>query len=108
MKLFTNPRPACPMHVRRGDQIALYAEGPTGRRFAIDLEARFVDLDLAERVEWGSVHASHMTEDTHPPRWTIVHTGGVEDDLAPDQTVIIREVIELDPWSYVKRSGATN
>lgn len=63
-----------------------------------------MDADLDDRVSWAVVHHA---EDTDPEGhevgtdWKVVHTLG-ENFRKPGATCIMREVIELDPWTYVK------
>ena len=100
MKLYTRPRKLAPQSVREGDQIAM-VRTPDGYDM-IGSEGEFIDVDLAEMVQWYGVHASHPT-DGRPMRWTIVHSGGMDDTLSmTDDAVIVREVLDIDPWSYVK------
>jgi hypothetical protein len=105
MKFYTKPRPLQAAQLRIGDQVALAA-----RDEFVASEAEYLDLDLADDDNgppwlplWGVVHGSGPnTIDFHPVNdWMVVYTQGTI--LLPrTQTVIVREVVEVDPWSYVQ------
>lgn len=93
MKLYTRPRPIPAICLRPGDQLAL-ADG--GR--LIRTEADYIDLDLRAKVRWTTVRAI----DNAGALLTIDYPEGSADS-PPGSPVIIREAIELDPWTYVER-----
>lgn len=98
MKLYTRPRPLHVWQLRPGDQFAISKRH--GR--VIDSEAAYMDADLAERITWSVVHA---VVDVGPELggltvYSIHHTLG-ENEKSAGVTVIVREVIEIDPWTYV-------
>jgi hypothetical protein len=108
MKLYTRPRSLFAGQLRMNDHVAML---PDGDEFVAG-EAEYMDLDLrddeADRPVWSVVHSSGPN--TSPEsvaldrNWVVVHTRGVI--AVPAMTpVIVREVIELDPWSYVKPYG---
>lgn len=99
MLIFTTPREISARHVRVGDEIA-HRRGRPGDR------PGFADLDAAR--DW------HLRPDDEWARVTGVMLGGAEGAylyygagaagpyralVHPDQVVIIRERIEIDPWS---------
>jgi hypothetical protein len=100
MKLYTKARPVYPHQLRPGDQIAIMAKYGEPLRS----EAAFVDADLDELVSWSVVHT---TADASTGGFAntlltkIMHTLG-DHDVANSRVVIMREVIEIDPWTYVR------
>lgn len=98
MKLYTRPRPIDAWRVRPGDQLATFKRGGAPVRS----EASYVDEDLDERIAWSVVHAA---DPMGASSVRITHTLG-EHDVTPGQTVIIREVIEIDPWTYLSQQAA--
>lgn len=93
MKLYTRPRPIDVWRLRSGDQIAI---GEYGR--IVDTEAAYMDADIAERLTWSTVHALSDVGCgvVGLTMYEIHHTLG-QNGKAASQTVIMREVIELDP-----------
>lgn len=104
MKLYTRPRPIMAGQTRIGDQLATTPEGEF-----IQSEAEYMDLDLRDAegisVGWTVVHNStiNTTPDEYAKGrdWVLVHSHGVE-AVPALSFVIMREVIEVDPWSYIK------
>lgn len=97
MKLYTRPRPTVAILLRTGDQVATTEHGEL-----VVSEGEYVDLDLREdgSLTWSAVHAAHDTPDA-PGDVTVVHSHGTVQVFGVSSCVM-REVIELDPWSYVK------
>jgi hypothetical protein len=97
VKLYTKPRPIDAWRLRPGDQIAV-----NKRRAGtiINSETAYMDADLDERVAWSVVHASFQAPASVD--YLVTHTLG-ENELRAGATVIVREVIEIDPWTYVQR-----
>jgi hypothetical protein len=98
MKLYTVPRLLPVAYVRTTDQVAVDRSGKL-----ITTATHYIDLDTRKTsgVRWAGVHASHPT--AHGTAfWTLVHTAGTADELRPEGEVIVRESMEIDPWSYVK------
>jgi hypothetical protein len=100
MKLFTRPRPIAVFQLRIGDQFATFRQGGG----PIRSETGYVDADLAERVVWSVVHSTSDDRSCWPDipmgHMRVWHTLGEHDVKATDD-VIVREVIEIDPWTYV-------
>lgn len=104
MKLFTRPRLMPVGLTRIGDLVAT----TTKRGDFITSEAEYMDADLRDNrtgVRWVVVHNSvpnETPEEIHQGRdWVMVHTHGVE--TMPALTMlVVREVLEIDPWSYVR------
>lgn len=102
MKLYTRARPLKAFQLRPGDQLAV-----SKRRAGVILnsETAFMDHDLDNRITWSVVHAAFEVGIDQAaaafPMWRVQHTLG-ENDQPAATTVIVREVIELDPWTYVK------
>lgn len=94
MKLYTRPRPIYPHQLQPGDQIATFKTGGDLIRSA----TAYVDADLTGEVVWSVVHSTTPRESRRG--WSILHTLG-EHDVPNSHAVIVREVLELDPWSYV-------
>lgn len=97
MKLYTKPRPVAAGTVRIGDELALALNGTTPM---VSLQ-ELVDAELSEEVSWGVVHS------TTTRRAGTVHIGtsrGRVDTQDGDELVIVREYVELDPWSYVRHA----
>lgn len=103
LKFFTRARATPARYVQITDQVAVT---PRGR--LIGTVEEYVELDMAGTdgtgVQWAAVLAVHPTPGVEG-RWTITHTRGMQDRVPPRADVITREVIELDPWSYVKKEG---
>lgn len=97
MKLYTRPRPLYPHQLQPGDQIATLRKGGDVLRSG----AAYVDADLADLVVWSVVHYVTDVPGDESESLRVVHTLG-EHDLCTKQPVIIREVIEIDPWTYVR------
>jgi hypothetical protein len=95
MKLYTKPRPLTLGQLRTGDQVAINPD----THEPMHSEYAFIDADLAERVQWTVVHNCSQNDEGG---WTLMHTLG-EHDGGFDRRVIVREVVELDPWTYVDR-----
>lgn len=102
MKLYTKPRAVPAELVRETDQVAVNAAG----NLVVSV-AEYMDLDMlseeTERTEliWAGVLIVHPTLNSDD-LYTIVHTQAMQDRIPHRADVIIREVIELDPWSYVR------
>jgi hypothetical protein len=67
----------------------------------INSEASYMDADLDERVTWAVVLTTQEVGHGGLVEWRVTHTLG-ENDRGASATCIMREAIELDPWSYVK------
>lgn len=98
MKLYTRPRPLVAGLLRPGDQVACGA-----REEFIGTEQEYIELSLADggdAVRWTVVISADL-DDTDDRDFVVAHSRGIEtaNTMTP---VIIREVIELDPWSYVQ------
>jgi len=93
VKLYTRPRTLRAHQVRPGDQLAVWTASDT----PIESEARFLDADLEEEVRWTVVHGYYDSSLKGIPL-----AGVPLASMAPHRPVIVREVIELDPWSYVR------
>lgn len=105
MKLYTKPRPLYVWQLRPGDQVATLKKGGD----LISTETAYVDEDLANRVRWSVVHDltdRPMPRSDNPAVLTegtrVRHTFG-EHDRPNSLTVITREVIEIDPWTYIQQ-----
>lgn len=92
MKLFTRPRVMQTWQLVTGDLIA--CELVDGSPVPIADPGEFLDLDLREAVVWCVVH----NVDT---AYLVNHDRGQVDADRADMW-IVREGIELDPWSYVQ------
>lgn len=97
MKLYTRPRPIYPHQLRPGDQVATFTKGGD----LIRSETAYVDADLAKRVSWTVVHHAETQTVDNVPGVRIIHTLG-QHDARSSFPVIAREVIEIDPWTYVR------
>ncbi len=95
MRLYTKPRLSLAVLLRPADEMAFHRTEVIGR---IRTEAGYLDADLSDSVAWCAVHSVNVDEDTH--QVTIRHTLG-ELTLRRGEHVITREVIQIDPWSYV-------
>lgn len=108
MKLYTRPRPLTAGQLRRDDEIALYKSGggPIGDHLAL------IDADMELNVRWVPLHyAGQLTQYQIDQRRRngleaydgvlLVHPRG-EVVMASDAQVFVREVIELDPLTYVR------
>lgn len=95
--------------LRPGDQVACDNRGNfiTNEQEYVNLSLLDDDVDEKE-VRWVVVHSSDANDP--PPAagddrtWVLYHTRGVE-AVAHDLFVVAREVIELDPWSYLRSNG---
>lgn len=98
MKLYTRPRPLTVGQLRPGDHVALR---PDGEPICRDTE--YIDEELRGKLRWTIVaHLDLMSPEGHPSYW-VVHARGRFGAPAV-RPVIIREAIELDPWTYVQRA----
>lgn len=97
MKLYTRPRPLYPHQLQPGDQMATLRKGGDVLRSG----AAYVDADLAELVAWSVVHYVTDVPECTAGSLKVVHTLG-EHEIRGNQPVITREVIEIDPWTYVR------
>lgn len=102
MKLYTRPRPLSAYQLRPGDQFA--AVKSNGR--ALETEAAYVDADLSEDVRWTVVHAVVPSADPDAADGDVDvhHSLGVTGPVRLHRPFITREVLELDPWTYVDRA----
>lgn len=98
MKLFTRPRPLLVGWLRPGDQLAMRDNGAP-----VDSEAAYIDADLRGKIGWTTVREVKQA-DPIGNVLRVVHARG-DFPAFTGSPVIAREVIELDPWSYVDRSG---
>jgi len=107
MKLYTRPRPLHLWQLRPGDQIATFKDGGD----LVRSETAYVDADLTGGVAWSVVHmtADRTAEHSAAGRpWTeVIHTLGSH-TYESGRSVIAREVIEIDPWTYVNRNESEN
>lgn len=87
MKLYTKPRALRPEQLRAGDQIATVKAGGQLIRSAPE----YFDHDLNENVAWSVFHRIEGV--------AIVHTLGQSYSAG---YVIMREVIEIEPWTYIR------
>lgn len=100
MKLFTKPRPVYPVLLRPGDQLAGVRHG-RGTRLLSD-PTEYVDADLAGKLIWTVLHdAQPDVCEPETRAWELLHTRGATLVL-PGSLVIVREAIEIDPWTYVR------
>lgn len=96
--MYTRPRPLVVGLLRQGDEIALRRDGEP---FGSELD--YVDADLRGRIDWRPVvrvdpgPTDGYLKVTMPGCWFL----GI-----PGRPVIQRDVIELDPWTYVDRPSA--
>lgn len=97
MKLYTKPRPVAAGTVRIGDEVALALNGTTPM---VSLQ-ELVDAELSDEVSWGVVHATTVGR---MGRVRIGTSRGHVDAQDGDELVIVREYLELDPWSYVRHA----
>jgi hypothetical protein len=101
VKLYTRPRPMPVFLLRPGDQFAVNKRSND----PIPSETGYVDADLIDQVSWSVVHDMSDDRRLHPeiPMHTtgLWHTFGVH-YLKSTAEVMAREVIEIDPWSYVR------
>lgn len=95
MKLYTRPRPLTAGLLRDGDQLALRPDG-----HPVQTPAHFIDLDLRGKIRWTTV--GEVQHEGHAPALTVHHADG-QLPLLLSAAVIVREVVELDPWTYVDR-----
>lgn len=97
MKLYTRPRPTVAILLRLGDQVAVTDDGEL-----VVSEGEYVDLDLRDdgSLRWAVVHSAHDTPGA-PGDVTVIHSHG-DVQVSGVSSCIMREVIEIDPWSYVK------
>jgi hypothetical protein len=100
VKLYTKPRPVLASTVRVGDELALALNGTTPMPGLAEL----VDAELAEEVAWGAVHTVVLQTTRSHSRAAIATNLGRVDVQDADETVIVREYVELDPWSYVRHA----
>ena len=100
MRLYTLPRPLALWSLRTGDQVATLSKGG---KVIID-EAAYIDADLRGAVVWETVIKVDKHASLRPPLVEVFHTGGQFEDR-PGGPVVVRESIELDPWSYVTSGG---
>lgn len=100
MKLYTQPRPLVVGLLRRGDQLALR---PDGR--PIQRDAEYIDHDLRGKVLWTTVVSDLLPAIAGDPETVKVRHAHGEVVAPLSGHVITREVIELDPWTYVERRG---
>jgi hypothetical protein len=96
MRLPTTPRSTLAALLRAGDEIAFHKIDRMGR---LRTEAAYLDADLNDSVHWVAVHSVEPDE-VKDRVVNIRHTLG-ELTLRENERVIMREVIRLDPWSYV-------
>lgn len=99
MRLYTRPRLLIVALLRPGDHLATNIE--TGH--LINTEAAYVDTDLSDKVRWTVIHSAAVRENSSPPRYTVRHTFGELTTRGSDH-VIIREMLEVDPWLYIERA----
>lgn len=104
MKLYTRPRPLSPFQLRPGDQIATHKHNGDPLHSAIG----YVDADLIEQVQWSVVHdvlergtSETFQLDIAGGHMRVLHSYGQHDVLATAD-LIVRECIEIDPWTYLK------
>lgn len=95
MRLFTKPRPTPVGWLRPGDQLAAAPGGEL-----VMTESDYLDMTLGDddQPAWSVVHDVH---DNLDGTCTVTHTRGIT-DVATDSGVVMREVVEIDPWSYVR------
>lgn len=95
MKLYTQPRPLFVGLLRRGDQLALRPDlQPIAR------DAEYIDHDLRGKVVWTTVVGELVPAGADEQTVKVRHAHG-EFPALLSAHVITREVIELDPWTYV-------
>lgn len=101
MRFFTKPRVLYAHQLRVGDQIAFHK---SRKLDAIRTEASYIDADLAGHVVWIAVNAQPLATDERGVEWDVRHSHG-ENTWPASRHLIVREAIELDPWSYVRQHG---
>lgn len=112
MKLYTRPRQLMAGQLRRDDEIALFKTSVSG--IPINDHMTLIDADMDLNVRWVPVHsmAQLTAEQIYKRRQngladdgkqlvSVVHGRG-EVLMRPDAPVFAREVIELDPLTYVR------
>lgn len=97
MRLFTRPRPLEAWQLRTHDLLAVDSAGAL-----VSSEVAYVDLDLHDEVSWVGVHYVNAAPAYLGPGFVVIEhsAGSVETD--GEVTCMMREAIDLDPWSYVK------
>lgn len=102
MKLYTRPRPNMLVLLRDGDEIAT-----TKRGRIISTQQEYVDYDLRDLIVWSAVyHVRDVTGEEGQPahQVTVAHARGIV-DLPSIGSCLSREVIEVDPWSYLRKES---
>lgn len=92
MKIYTRPRLNAAGLLRPGDQIALHDQNGT----PIGSESAYVDADLIGKVRWAVVHESSGPD--------VRHTLGEWTPRRQGDGVITREMVEVDPFTYLTRT----
>lgn len=98
MKIYTQPRPLQTWQLRPGDHIAMRVE-TEGRDLPITTTTEFMDLDLTDGVSWSAVHTTIAQK--RSAMWVVHHSDGTA-HVDDQDTFIVREVVEIEPWSYVR------